>query len=178
MQSWVENKQDLLPQYFQKKLSVAYTSGHNYYFMGSPYENLDNNMPGWETDVASLNIGVNFPAFFTPTSPYLRDKNEKAILNGRLTISRINVSVSDTGALEGTLELGDREVPLPGFGGRILTRRGNYVGRQPIVETSVIMPVYKEIREYKLKLMAKDWLPLTVTGVEWVGQWFSRVKRV
>lgn len=178
MQSWVANKQDLLPQYFQKKLSVAYTSGHNYYFMGSPYENLDNNMPGWETDVASLNIGVNFPAFFTPTSPYLRDKNEKAILNGRLTISRINVSVSDTGALEGTLELGDREVPLPGFGGRILTRRGNYVGRQPIVETSVIMPVYKEIREYKLKLMAKDWLPLTVTGVEWVGQWFSRVKRV
>lgn len=178
MKDWQANNQDLVPSQFPKRLSVAYTVAHTYYFMGSPYENLDNNMPGWESDTNSLIIGVNYPAYFTPTSPYLRDKNDKAILNGRLTISRLNVAVSDTGALDGQLDLGDRQIDLPGFSGRILTRLGNFVGRQPIVETSVIMPIYKEIREYKLKLMARDWLPLTVTGLEWVGQWFSRVRRV
>lgn len=163
---------------YSSGLQVAYTSAHEYFLLGSPYKDLETTMPWWRDDQAFLNIGVGYESSVTPTSPFLRDKNDKAILNGRLTVSSMNVSVTSTGALDGTLELPDRTVPLPGFDGRILTRITNVIGAQPLVETSVKVPVYKEIREYKLKLLARQWLPLTITGLEWIGQWFSRVRRV
>ena len=90
----------------------------------------------------------------------------------------MDVTVADTGALDAFIELPDREAVTPGFDGRLLTRKGNLAGRSPMVNRTVKIPVFKEIRDYKLRLEARDWLPLTITGVEWVGQLFNRVRRV
>jgi hypothetical protein len=39
-------------------------------------------------------------------------------------------------------------------------------------------PIALETRDYKLTLRARTWLPLTITTLEWVGQWFNRTQRV
>ncbi len=78
----------------------------------------------------------------------------------------------------GELILPDRDFTMKAFDGRILTRQSNLAGRAPLVTTTVRIPVYKEIREFKLMLSAVNWLPLTITGMEWLGQWFSTIKRV
>lgn len=158
--------------------SVAYRNTHEYFMLGSHYSKLDNNIPGWTADKAHLVIGIDFKAYCLPTSPYLRDRNDKAIINGRLTLSNLTVSVSNTGGVLGELILPDRELTMTTFDGRILTRQGNQVGRAPLTTTTVRVPVHKEIREFKLRLSALTWLPLTITGMEWLGQWFSSIKRV
>ena len=63
------------------------------------------------------------------------------------------------------------------FNGRILGQVANMVGRQPIVTTSISVPVGKEVRECKYTLKAKTWLPLTITAIEWTGQSFNNSRR-
>lgn len=163
---------------FDDYAAVGYNAGHAYYMLGTEYTKLAKYIPDWQDDASNMTVGIQYPAYVTLTSPYLRDKNDKPILGGRLTVSSVGVTVADTGALDAFIELPDREAVTPGFDGRLLTRKGNLAGRSPMVNRTVKIPVYKEIRDYKLRLEARDWLPLTITGVEWVGQLFNNVKRV
>lgn len=178
--SWVTlgvNPEWYSPQ-FDDYAAVGYNEGRDYYMLGTEYTKLDKYIPDWQDDASNMTLGIQYPAYVTLTSPYLRDKEDKPILGGRLTVSSVDVTVADTGALDAFIELPDREAVTPGFDGRLLTRKGNLAGRSPMVNRTVKIPVYKEIRDYKLRLEARDWLPLTITGVEWVGQLFNRVKRV
>lgn len=159
-------------------LSMAYRNTHEYFLLGSKWQMADVNMPWWRNDTVHLTLGVDFDAYFVPTSPYLRDQNEKAIINGRLTLSNLAIAVDETGGMNADVETEDRVTNMQKFDGRLLTRTQNMVGRAPIVTSVIKVPVYKEIREFKLILSANTWLPLTVTGMEWMGQWFSNVRRV
>lgn len=163
---------------FDDYAAVGYNEGHDYYMLGTEYTKLDKYIPDWRADLNHLTVGIQYPSYVTLTSPYIRDKDDKPILGGRLTVSSVDVAVAETGALDAFVELPDREAVTPGFDGRLLTRRGNLAGRSPVVDRTIKVPVYKEIRDYKLRLEARDWLPLTITGVEWVGQLFNRVRRV
>lgn len=163
---------------FDDYAAVGYNEGHEYYMLGTEYTKLDKYIPDWRVDLGHLTVGIQYPSYVTLTSPYIRDKDDKPILGGRLTVSSVDVAVSETGALDAFVELPDREAVTPGFDGRLLTRKGNLAGRSPVVDRTIKVPVYKEIRDYKLRLEARDWLPLTITGVEWVGQLFNRVRRV
>lgn len=160
------------------KFSMAYRKSHDYFLLGSKWNTASENMPWWRNDVSHLTVGVDFDAYFVPTSPYLRDNNDKAIINGRLTLSNLAIAVDETGGFEANLVTEDRVTNMQKFDGRLLTRRQNMVGRAPIVTSVIKVPVYKEIREFKLILSANTWLPFTVTGMEWMGQWFSNVRRV
>lgn len=163
---------------FEPVASIAYRNTHPYFLLGSSFSKRYQNMPGWEADAAHMVLGINFTSYCIPTSPFLRDRNDKAIINGRLTLGSMTVSVSNTGGIMGELVLPDRDFTMKAFDGRILTRQSNLAGRAPLVNTTVRIPVYKEIREFKLMLTAVNWLPLTITGMEWLGQWFSTIKRV
>ncbi|AWH15407.1 putative tail tubular protein B [Aeromonas phage 25AhydR2PP] len=160
--------------------SIAYANTHDYFMLGSKIDRVQDNME-WYRDTGHkehLVIGVDFQAYIEPTSPYMRDRNDKAIVNGRLTLSKLDVAVSDTGGLEATLETANGSSQVAKFEGRVLTRKTNMVGRAPITDTVVGVPVFREIREFKLRISAYSWLPLSITGIEWVGQWFSNIRRV
>lgn len=158
--------------------SLAYQKHHEYFMLGSAYDKRNENMDGWQNHKDSLVVGINYQAYSEITSPYIRDRNDKAIIAGRLTLSTVTVAVSDTSSLDGYVITGDRTTQTARFDGRILTRPQNRVGRTPVATTTVSVPVFKEIREHRLRLSASKWLPLTITGLEWVGQWFSNVRRV
>lgn len=158
--------------------SVAFNVEHPYFLLGSALNKIDEHIPDWEADRQLLTAGADFPAFVVPTSPYLRDKNDKAITTGRLTLSSFIVTVVDTGGLTAHMETRDRTTVATQFEGRLLTRKSNLVGRSPLVDSAVKVPVFKEIRDFKVYLRAQKWLPLNVAGLEWVGQWFNNVKRV
>lgn len=166
------------PTTYAGKTAVAFNKFHDYYMLGSILEKADDNMPDWKAGKVHVVQGICYDSYVIPTSPYLRDQNDKAIINGRLTVASLAVAVSDTGGLNAEIVTNDRTIKSTAFDGRILTRQQNMVGRAPIVDTTIKVPVFKEIREYKLKLKAATWLPLTITGMEWLGQWFSNVRRV
>lgn len=153
--------------------SVGYSSDVGEYMLGSPYETYQENIPEWEASQGSLYVGINQSAYVTLTSPYVRDRNDKAKLTGRLTVSRIAVAVSDSGGIIAEVQTASRLARVTDFNGRLLSRTSNKVGIAPIVTTVVPVPVGRETREYLLTLRAKTWLPLTISSIEWRGQWFG-----
>lgn len=123
-------------------------------------------------------VGVGYDAYVEPTSPYVRDQNDKAIVNGRLIVNRLTLSVTDTGGLDvwRTDTEGTRVVST--FNGRRVGISNNRVGMQPVTTTTINVGVGRANTEYSLKLASRRWLPFTLSGIEWVGQFFNRARRV
>lgn len=151
------------------------------YLMGGPVAEANELMADFpEVDSASLVVGALQEAYVDPTNPYARDSNDRAIVNGRLTMTRFLVSVAETGGLEGWLSSRMNGDPrrVVRFNGRIVNSFQNLVSRQPLVDTAVSIPVGREVRDFRWRILADTWLPLTITAIEWVGQLFLNTRRV
>ncbi|ATI16343.1 tail protein [Caulobacter phage Lullwater] len=148
-------------------------------FIGVPWSKLSEFQEQYPA-YAEAYVGVDYSedTFVTPTNPYMRDKNGRAIVNGRLTLGRLNIGVADTGGLVVTLSRQDQTSVSTNFNGRLLGRASDLVGSQPIVTTSVPAVVGREVREVEYTIAAKSFLPLTITAIEWTGQYFNNVPRV
>jgi len=129
-----------------------------------------------DVDVYDVYVGVPFPAYFEPTSPYRRDRNGVAILDGRMTLSSLLISVQKSGAftvdmwLNGSDSNVRRILDLTNW--RINDSRV-VLGAVPVRDGQHRVFVGREIREHRLRIAAKWWLPLTITTIEWQGQAFS-----
>lgn len=125
---------------------------------------------------ANLVVGAEQPARWEITSPYIRDKAGRVNLSGRLTVASVKVSAAHSSGMEATLRTphGDS---TRGF----LARRAGdttLIGRIPVIDWTQQLAVGKNNEGYSLIVSPKKWYPLTITGVEWVGQLFSRAQRV
>lgn len=158
--------------------AAHYIQGHSHFLLGSRMDKIDNNMSWWQDDLPHLRTGFVTDAYVIPTSPYMRDRDDNPILTGRLTLGSFKVNVSQTAGLHGIVETANRAHAMVDYSGRLLTRKADQVGRVPLVDTSIPVAVYREIREFKLTIKARDWLPLTINGLEWSGQWFNSTQRV
>lgn len=115
-------------------------------------------------------------ASVTMTNPYMRDNKDKAILSGRLTITKKTVAFKDSSGFVWSLRYRDQPEVTHEFNGRLLGGL-NVVGTEPVSTGQYSVPIGRETREYTLTLKARRWFPLTITAVEWVGQFFNRVQR-
>lgn len=122
-------------------------------------------------------VGVTQSSYMDPTNPFIRDKNGQAITTGRHTITKVVVSTSDTAGFDA--EVTDRNgTQVYSYSGRELGDPNNLIGRTPISSLQQSVNIGREAREYTLRLSAKDWLPFTITSMEWVGQFFNRTRRI
>lgn len=157
--------------------SIAIDRTSERQFIGMPLSLYDSFVATYESEANSTWVGVDFPAYVTPTNPFAKDRNDKAILSGRLTLGSVKVAVADTGGMEGWVtRRGVRQRTL-NFTGRLLGAQSNLIGRQPIVDTTLSVIVGGEVKECKYSLVAKDWLPLTITSIDWTGQFFFNTRR-
>ncbi|MEG2886391.1 MAG: hypothetical protein RR853_04580 [Aurantimicrobium sp.] len=160
--------------------SIAYDKRHGYYMLGSKWKDVSGNMP-WYNDIGHreyLSFGWEYTSELELTNPYLRDRNDKAITNGRLTLLNYSVTIHDSGGLTACREDADRKLCTVTFDGRLLTRKQNIIGAAPILDTTVRVPVGKEVRECKVTLSAMTWLPFGIASIEWTGHWFNNARRV
>lgn len=161
---------------FAASACIAVASGTNR-LLGNTLDNLASFLTSYSADLPVSYVGIQYPAYVTPTNPYTRDRNGKAILTGRLTLGRVMVSVADTSGMAVVVtDIGGDRTSLD-FSGFILGSPPSLIGTQPIVTTQLSAVIGKEIRECTYTLKAKKWLPLTVTAIEWVGQVFNNVRR-
>lgn len=124
-----------------------------------------------------LVVGAVQVASFTPTNPFMRDSKDKAIMSGRLTISKLVMAFKDSTGFSWQLTYRDEVATSVTFNGRILGAPDNIVGIEPIATGQHNIPVGRETRQYDLTISARRWYPLTVTALEWSGQFFNRVQR-
>lgn len=159
--------------------ALAIDSIHDEFLIGNDFSRVaefTGQYPGIPSH--DISAGFQFNAAVTPTPPYVHDQNDKAVVNGRLVVNRYTVSLTDTGAMDAFLTHGDTEKQVLRFNGRRVGDSHNRVGLQPIVTTSVGVPVGRCNTEHTYRLQARDWLPLTISAIEWVGQYFNNTRRV
>jgi len=118
------------------------------------------------------------PASVTPTNPFPRDQNGQAVLDGRMALNRVTADVQNTAGMVAVVATRNRVQSSIDFEGRILGDSDNLVGWQPVYSGQLSIPVGREVRECSYTISSKDWLPLRVTGLSWVGQTFNNVRRV
>lgn len=158
-------------------MSVAIGATSDFFLLGTRGDKVDDLIEQLEDIEAHLWSGVVSPAYTIPTNPYVRDQNGKSILSGRLTLTQVKPSVTTTSGMIATVETINGAITTTEFNGRQLGSSLNLISRQPTPTTQVTVGVGKEIRECKYTLASKDWQPLTVTAIEWTGQYFNRVRR-
>lgn len=165
------------PQTPPEGVAMAIQRGPAEQFLGDSLSNLSR----FEQDYSGLRdqtyTGFHYDAYVTPTNPYARDRNEQAILGGRLTLQKTKIAVTDTGGLKCTVEARGSTRESLNFIGRLLGQPIDMVGRQPIVTTDLTAFIGGEVRECKYTLSAIRWLPMTVNSIEWQGQFFFNTRR-
>lgn len=122
--------------------------------------------------------GLLYDSYVTLTPPFVRDRNDKAIVNGRLVVGRYSVSVADTGGLDAWLHSLGTSRHVFSFNGRRVGISNNQVGRQPITTASLQIPVGRSNTEHTMSFHSRKWLPMALTAIEWVGQLFLNSRRV
>jgi hypothetical protein len=124
-----------------------------------------------------LRAGAVQDAYFEPTNPYMRDNKGKAILSGRLTVTKVTLAFKQSTGFSWTTFYKGQADPTITFNGRLLDAANNLIGIEPVTTGQYNIPVGKETRQYSLRISARRWYPLTVTALEWSGQFFNRVQR-
>ena len=164
----------------QAGLSTAYDNTSTAYLQG---DNVLADVPSMIAEfpavpTTGLWTGTLLPASVTLTNPVIRDRKDVAIVGGRLTVTKLDVSYRDTAALVAQTVTSYSDDIALSFNGRVLGAANNLVGVHPVSKGSVPIIVGREIREYALTLRSRDWDPMTITGIEWTGQYFYNTKRV
>ena len=124
-----------------------------------------------------LTVGATNDAYFVPTNPFMRDSKGKAIISGRLTVTKLIAAFKETTGFKWAVTYRNLPPDEVEFNGRILGDPDNLIGIEPISTGQHSIPVGREVREYSLRIAARRWYPFTITALEWVGQFFNRVQR-
>ena len=155
---------------------VAYDKTSTRYLIGTDFAGRDALRAQYPTEDSKLWIGLPFESSVTLTNPFIRDGEGKAILSGRLVVGRLLVKLKRTAAMVADLVHGQTTLTKV-FNGRILGSLVNQVGKVAVTDADHSVGVGRESREYTLTLKSKLWYPLTITGIEWLGQSFNRTPR-
>lgn len=121
--------------------------------------------------------GALMTTAYTPTNPFIRDRNDTVVTTGRLVVTSFVVSTAKSSGFSSTV-VSQTGTDAREYNGRIMGDPNNVIGRVPITDTQQSVMIGRETREYTLTLSARTWLPFTITSLEWVGQWFNNTRRL
>lgn len=152
--------------------AVAYDRSSEWAGVGAPVADVAT-LQARYPEATGLYVGVVNDGVWVPTNPVPKDNRDNAILNGRTVITRKLLAVADTGGLEAAI--GDA---VQVFNGRVVGAPANLVGRAPRATAEISVPIGRERREYTLTIRTRNWQPLSITAVAWVGQLFNRPPRL
>lgn len=155
---------------------VAFSKPSERFLIGGDFDEAASLLAEYPTETAYLQAGIPAEAFVDLTNPYLRDGQGLAILTGRTVITKIIANMKDSSGLMSRIIAGGTTVTTR-FNGRVLGDTLNQIGKVPVTSTQHSVPIGRETREYRLRLSALLWYPLTLIGIEWVGQSYNRTPR-
>lgn len=155
---------------------VAFSKPSERFLLGGDFDEAAALLAEYPTEAAYLQAGIPSEAYVDLTNPYIRDGQQLAILTGRTVITKLIVNMKDSSGLMSRITAGGQSVSTR-FNGRILGDALNQIGKVPVTSTQHSVPIGRETREYRMRLSALLWYPLTLIGIEWVGQSYNRTPR-
>ena len=123
-------------------------------------------------DTNYYTLGIPFESYVELTSPVRRDQNGQPIMQGRLTVNKLDVYYKDAGGFEATVTSRYGNETALRFNGRVLGDSLNMVGVNPVATGNTPVFVGRESKDYVCKIGSRSWMPLSITRITWTGQWF------
>lgn len=120
-----------------------------------------------------LTTGTQFESSVTLTNPRKRNRDGIAIMSGRLTLTQYSVTFANTAGFTCSVRTAYNDAVVLDFNGRMLGALNNIVAVQPVSNGSLSAFVGREVRDFDFTITSRTWMPLTITGVAWVGQFFN-----
>lgn len=111
--------------------------------------------------------GLVFHAYVELTNPFIRDGEGKADTMGALKLTRMHVTTTRTAGLRATWKDYDGQVTVQDYSGdysQINYKQSLFIGR--------------DTRYVQVRVAAATWLPLTINGITWQGNWHSEKVKV
>ncbi|WWO60257.1 tail tubular protein B [Xanthomonas phage SB3] len=161
----------------EAQLYVAARKGHEGYMLGtaaSKRQQFIDQLPGIE---AYLMMGAVSPAIAEPTNPFMRGDDGTASLLGDLIFSTGLLHVDDTGGVSIRVYRTSSGRSVLNYEGRLLGRNNNLLNTQPVSKGKLPFTIGDNVQNVRYELHSDSWLPLRITGLEWTGQYYNRVRR-
>lgn len=156
---------------------VAFDSTSEWQFVGTALADQASLLAEFP-DATGPQVGILQDSLFTPTNPFVRDKNDKVITSGRLTITSVQCTIQDSSGFWTDVTSKGRETTTTNeYNARIVGSPDDLVGRETVTDVTYSVPIALETNDYTLTFRGRTWLPFTITSLEWIGQWFNRTQR-
>lgn len=142
------------------------------YMIGRTLTDLSVLTTSYPDDLDALNVGVLYSSSVDITAPTVKDYQGNPVLSGRLTLTSYAVTVSNSAAMQafvsrdGTLSMVEDWVYRP-LGSWSLNEQDIAA-----LETITVFIMEDSIK-HRCILKSRGWLPLTITSLEWEGQYFA-----
>lgn len=130
-------------------------------------EFLDTHGPQTPEREAAIFTGLAFHAYVELTNPFIRDSEGKADTMGNLKLTRMHVITTRTAGLRATWKDYDGQVQVidySGTYGQINYKQSLFIGR--------------DARYVQVRVAASKWLPMTINGIAWQGNWYGEKVQV
>jgi hypothetical protein len=126
----------------------------------------------------SLLVGTRFKSRYMPTMPSVKDQSGVVIGTAKTRARAFLVTLSDTGEITGVTrsKYGDGEEVT--FNARVVGDIDNVVGEQPLSNEQFKMPFRHDVNNAEIELFTDSHLPMTISDIEYVGQYTKRGRRI
>ncbi len=146
-------------------------------YIGAAFASVPGLIVEFPTETSSLVAGYKQTAFFELTNPFVRDSKDKPITTGRLTVTKFLVKYDESSGFDAFQDYQGTIIPAP-FNGLVFGDVNAVIGVTPVSEGQQSVSVGRDSLEFSQRIHARDWAPLTVSFIQWVGQFFNRKRRV
>lgn len=137
-------------------------------------------------------VGRVFSSLFVPSTPIVRDRNDKPIRTGKLTVTRLLASTVESYGVSFICSYRKfanfffKEFPNRVYGGRVINQAIvndtvlplTVLTVGPLGTVNASLPVGHNTDDYDATILSRWWLPLRLTDLQWVGQFFNRTQRI
>jgi hypothetical protein len=132
------------------------------------------------TTLSSTDIiyGIPYDSTLKPTMPIVKDSEEVKIGTANLNISKFLVNYEDSGSMQSIKTSEYRDDTVVDY---TTIRVGDplfSLGEPPIRSGTWIVPFRDNADNAELTLTTNSHLPLTITSIEWMGQYTKKGKRI
>ena len=127
---------------------------------------------------AAIYVGFGFDSYVDLTSPVIRDKRDVAVMRGNLVVNVLRIAHDKTAGYDVLVRSAYEDEVVMEYRGRAVNDVDYLLGTTTLHTGEEMAAVDREAREYVATIRAHNWLPLTITGIDWDGQTFNNTRRI
>lgn len=131
-----------------------------------------------DMDGGDVICGTKYRSSWLPTIPSVKDSDRVRVGTGKLVISKFLVNYRDTGVIKARVFSRYRDDITTQFTGRIVGDPTTFVGEPAIVSGAWMVPFRHNANDAELEIFSDSHMPMTITDLEWIGQYTKRGKRI